>query len=71
MNQKIQQLMAQAGTDTSGKWMGVDNAERFAELIVQECATLIPAEQRHAPNGQPMVKIFKEYFEVEKVVQKS
>lgn len=27
--------MTQAGTDTSGKWMSVDNAERFAELIVQ------------------------------------
>ncbi len=29
--------MSQAGTDTSGKWMSVDNAEKFAELIVQEC----------------------------------
>lgn len=35
MNKQIQELMTQAGTDTSGKWMSVDNAERFAELIVQ------------------------------------
>ena len=33
--------MSQAGTDTSGKWMSVDNAEKFAELIVQECTTQI------------------------------
>lgn len=38
MKQQIQKLIAQAGTDTSGKWMSVDHAERFAELIVRECA---------------------------------
>ena len=32
--------MARAGTDSSGKWMGVDNAEKFAELIVKECARI-------------------------------
>jgi hypothetical protein len=40
MNKRIQELLKQAGTDTSGKWMGVDHAEKFAELIVQECAAL-------------------------------
>lgn len=34
MKHLIQELMAQAGTDTSGKWMSVDNAEKFAELVV-------------------------------------
>jgi len=34
---RIQELMAQAGTDTCGKWMGVEHAEKFAELIVKEC----------------------------------
>ena len=37
MNEQIREIMKQAGTDTSGKWMGVDNAEKFAELIVREC----------------------------------
>jgi len=40
MNKRIQELMKQAGTDTSGKWMGVEHAEKFAELIVQECANI-------------------------------
>jgi phage portal protein BeeE len=35
MNQQIQELMRQAGTDTSGKWMSVDNAEKFAQLVIQ------------------------------------
>jgi hypothetical protein len=39
MNKQIQELMLLAGTDTSGKWMGVEHAEKFAELIVQECIT--------------------------------
>jgi hypothetical protein len=38
MNERIKDLMKQAGTDTSGKWMGVEHAEKFAELIVMECA---------------------------------
>lgn len=35
MNESIQALMRQAGTDTSGKWMSVDNAEKFAMLVIQ------------------------------------
>ena len=35
MNKQIQELMKQAGTDTSGKWMSVDNAEKFAMLVIQ------------------------------------
>ena len=37
MNERIKELMKQAGTDSSGKWMGVEHAEKFAELIVQAC----------------------------------
>jgi hypothetical protein len=37
MNERIRELVAQAGTDTSGKWMSADHAEKFAELIVREC----------------------------------
>ena len=38
MNENIQRLINQVGTDISGKWMGVNDAEKFAELIVRECA---------------------------------
>ena len=37
MNSITQKLIAEAGTDVSGKWMSIDNAEKFAELIVKEC----------------------------------
>ena len=40
MNKRILELMKQAGTDTSGKWMGVEHAEKFAELIVRECSII-------------------------------
>ena len=40
MNEIIKEFMKQSGTDTSGKWMGVENAEKFAELIVRECAEI-------------------------------
>ena len=51
MNQQIQKLAEQAGmyVDVNGepwpKWMGAEECEavyaRFAELIVEECATVI------------------------------
>jgi hypothetical protein len=41
MNKRIQELMNQAGTDSSGKWMGVEHAEKFAQLIVQDCMDVV------------------------------
>ena len=38
MNNRIKELMNQAGTDCSGKWMGTNHAEKFAELIIRECS---------------------------------
>jgi hypothetical protein len=32
--------MKSVGTDTSGKWMGVEHAESFAKIIVFECIKL-------------------------------
>jgi hypothetical protein len=37
MNERIQELIKQAGTDTSGKWMGAEHAEKLVELVVEEC----------------------------------
>ena len=42
MNERIKELMKQAGTDCSGKWMGTNHAEKFAEAIISECAGLFP-----------------------------
>jgi hypothetical protein len=50
MNERIRELMLHAGTDTSGKWMGVEHAEKFAELIIKECGHAVD----NAP--QPVVR---------------
>jgi hypothetical protein len=60
--------MKQAGTDTSGKWMGVEHAEKFAELIVRECLGKI--ENEAAQYAEPvwafeLVNDIKEHFGVE------
>jgi hypothetical protein len=39
MNERIKELMNQAGTDCSGKWMGTTHIEKFAELIIRECSS--------------------------------
>ena len=41
MNERIRELLQQAGTDVSGKWISVDNAEMLAELIVRECVGVV------------------------------
>ena len=40
MSELIKELIKQVGTDVSGKWMNVDNVEKFANLIIQECNNL-------------------------------
>jgi hypothetical protein len=59
MNERVNELIKQAGTDVSGKWMGIDHAEKFAELIIKECMSNLYL------NGydDAMVQI-KEHFEI-------
>lgn len=35
MNEQIQRIIQQVGTDTSGKWIRVDCAEKFAMLVIE------------------------------------
>ncbi len=60
MNEKIESIIKLVGTDTSGKWMRIDNVEELAELIVQECA------QKLENDGMVEVAIeIKEHFGIE------
>jgi hypothetical protein len=65
VNEQIQAFMNRAGTDTSGKWMGVEHAEKFAELIVRECAQVywnIDDSELH----EEYVKALKKHFGIKK-----
>lgn len=68
MNERIKSLMQQAGTDTSGKWMGVEHAEKLVELIVRECIKMV--ENEAAQYAEPvwafeLVNDMHEHFGVE------
>ena len=39
--ERVDQLVQQVGTDTSGKWVNIDRMNQFAELIVRECASVV------------------------------
>jgi hypothetical protein len=41
---KVKELMKQAGTDTSGKWMGVDHVEKLLEAITLEFIDILETE---------------------------
>ena len=64
MNSITQKLIAEAGTDISGKWMSIDNAEKFAELIVRECMEI--NKQELAFNAfERLMNKYKEHFGIE------
>ena len=65
---RIRELMLEAGTDISGKWMGVDHAEKFALLIVRECAKVIletPVDYMETDTMHRIRDRVKEHFGVE------
>lgn len=65
MNEQISELMKKAGTDSSGKWMGVDHAEKFAELIIEDaCRALHPMLRDMISRGQG-AELIKKHFGVE------
>jgi hypothetical protein len=57
MNQQVKQLIEQAGTDVSGKWINVNNAEKFAELVVQECIQIL-ANNGYDDAGQCLNNVY-------------
>jgi len=65
MNERLKELIKQVGTDVSGKWMNVDNVEKFAELIVRDCADLVDTlnEAYEAPSTAG--KFIKNHFGIE------
>jgi hypothetical protein len=68
MNERIRQLVEQAGavfTDVHAVSLLDDEIEKFAELIVRECAKLLPPEMTHGPDGRPLEQVFKQHFGVE------
>lgn len=60
MNELYEQLIKQAGTDVSGKWMSIDNVNKLADLIVFECIK-IAVFKGDATTG----KAIKEHFGVD------
>ena len=45
--ERVSQLVQQVGTDVSGKWVNIDRMDKFAELIVRECADFAYKEADH------------------------
>ena len=44
---KVQELINQVGTDTSGKWLSVDKAAELVRLVVAECYIAIENTKTH------------------------
>ena len=65
MSERIRELIKQVGTDVSGKWMNVDNSEKLAELIVQECILTIQMSiTRDGHNTEKYLRSIKHIKEI-------
>jgi hypothetical protein len=60
---RLEALILKAGTDSSGKWMSIDNVEKLAELIVQECCTALESTDRY--RSDYFIAKIREHFGVE------
>ena len=60
---RIKHLIEQVGTDSSGNWMRIDQAELLAELIIQECIRL--CDQVDIVGADECIDNIKEHFGVE------
>jgi hypothetical protein len=41
VTEEISKIVQASVTDTSGKWMSVENAEKMLETVLRECVTLV------------------------------
>jgi hypothetical protein len=46
MNEQIKEIIKTTGTDVSGKWMSIDNIEKFTNLLLNDVVATI----QQAPN---------------------
>jgi hypothetical protein len=73
MNERIENLMYQAGLTAQGCWDQLDSydrsaIEKFAELIVKECMSIVEGSPWNLPRGYKAVdqaELIKEHFGVE------
>jgi hypothetical protein len=63
MKNRFQELLAEVGTDVSGKWVSTENTLRLAELIVRECAERV--DWILAEGGKTQGDLIKQHFGVE------
>ena len=56
-------MIKEVGTDVSGKWMNIDSATKFAELIVRECANQV--DWILTEGGKTQGDLIKQHFGIE------
>lgn len=47
MEEKIKEIIKRVGTDISGKWMSIDQAKKFAQIMVEECLVAVDKTDKH------------------------
>lgn len=62
----LENLIRLVGTDTSGKWMRLDQVEELSKLIVQECAFISRKSSKRIDDmGSLIAQDIEKHFGVE------
>lgn len=62
MNKTIKKLIEQSGTDVSGKWMRLDQVEKYTELLIEECRVALRPMLRDMISRGKAHDLIKEHF---------
>jgi hypothetical protein len=55
-------LIGQAGTDSSHKWISIDQAERLIDLVVEECCGALNPQLRDMISRGQACDLMREHF---------
>lgn len=62
MNEKVKELIKQAGTDCSGKWISLDSANELIKLTVLKCCDI--AHENFHVDGVKLGIMLKDHFDL-------
>jgi hypothetical protein len=65
MNSQIKELIEKTGTDTSGRWVSINDAETLVESVIKECGVALNPMLRDMVSRGQAYDLIKQHFGVE------
>jgi hypothetical protein len=71
MNQNLQNLVSQVKSDVSGKWISIDQVDKLAALVVNQCVSICEQGTATQTTCSGAAEQIKQYFGLQTPDQES